>query len=48
MQPRREIKHGALQGGPGGPLSSQNLVGWATMHLAPRLIGLQSINSQEN
>jgi len=49
IQPRREIKHGAMQGEPAGPmLSSQNLVVWATIHLAPLIIGLQSINSQEN
>ena len=29
-----------MQHGPGGPWPTQNLVGWATMHLAPPIIGL--------
>ena len=36
IQPSREIKHGALQGGPGGPWSSQNYKDYKDFHQGER------------
>ena len=46
-QPSRKIKHGALQGGPGGPWSAQNF-GWVGHSAFGPTNNWAAINSQEN